>query len=54
MSPIEGLTMTLMIIDQRISELYTTILSEIDEEKRKTASDELTKLKVMIKYLFAL
>jgi len=45
MSPIEGLTMTLMIIDQEISRLYNEILSAIDEEKRKTSSDELTNLK---------
>jgi len=44
-SPVEGLTMTLMMIDQRIEELYNQILTELDEEKRTTAFEELTNLK---------
>ena len=47
MTPIAGLTMTLMEVDQRISVLYETILAEMDEDNRKTASDELTNLKVI-------
>jgi len=45
MSPVEGLTMTLMIIDARIAELYNQILTELDEEKRTKDSGELTMLK---------
>lgn len=45
MSPIQGLTMTLMLIDARIEELYNQILTELDEEKRTTAFEELTNLK---------
>ena len=46
MSPVQGLTMTLMLIDTRIEELYNQILTELDEEKRTTAFEELTNLKV--------
>ena len=46
MSPVQGLTMTLMLIDARIEELYNQILTELDEEKRATAFEELTNLKV--------
>ena len=46
MSPVQGLTMTLMLIDARIEELYNQILTELDEEKRTTAFEELTNLKV--------
>lgn len=45
MSPVQGLTMTLMLIDTRIEELYNQILTELDEEKRTTAFEELTNLK---------
>merc|ERR1712172_396108 len=45
MSPVQGLTMTLMLIDARIEELYNQILTELDEEKRTTAFEELTNLK---------
>jgi len=45
MSPVQGLTMTLMLIDTRIEELYNEILTELDEEKRTTAFEELTNLK---------
>jgi len=45
MSPIEGLTMVLMDIDARIGSLYNEILSELDEEKRSVASEELQNLK---------
>merc|ERR1711971_626443 len=45
MSPVQGLTMTLMLIDARIEELYNQILTELDEEKRATAFEELTNLK---------
>ena len=49
MSPVQGLTMTLMLIDTRIEELYNEILTELDEEKRTTAFEELTNLKVGLK-----
>lgn len=45
MSPVQGLTMTLMLIDARIEELYNQILTELDEETRTTAFEELTNLK---------
>ena len=45
MDPVAGLTMVLMMIDARIGELYTEILSELDEEKRTVASEELQYLK---------
>ena len=45
MNPIEGLTMVLMDIDARIGALYNEILSELDEEKRAGASEELQNLK---------
>lgn len=45
MSPVEGLTMVLMDIDARIGSLYNEILSELDEEKRSVASEELQNLK---------
>ena len=45
MDPVAGLTMVLMTIDARIGELYTEILSELDEEKRTVASEELQYLK---------
>ena len=48
MSPVQGLTMTLMLIDTRIEELYNQILTELDEEKRTTAFEELTNLKVSL------
>ena len=53
MSPVQGLTMTLMLIDARIEELYNQILTELDEEKRTTAFEELTNLKVGLQFFFA-
>ena len=47
MTPVEGITMTLMTIDARIAELYNQILTELDEEKRTKDSTELTMLKVI-------
>ena len=52
MSPVQGLTMTLMLIDARIEELYNQILTELDEEKRTTAFEELTNLKVGLQFGF--
>ena len=52
MSPVQGLTMTLMLIDARIEELYNQILTELDEEKRTTAFEELTNLKVGLQFFF--
>ena len=52
MSPVQGLTMTLMLIDARIEELYNQILTELDEEKRTTAFEELTNLKVGLHFFF--
>ena len=52
MSPVQGLTMTLMLIDARIEELYNQILTELDEEKRTTAFEELTNLKVGLQFVF--
>ena len=42
--------MVLMDIDSRIGELYNEILSELDEEKRTEASEELQNLKVSVKF----
>ena len=53
MSPVQGLTMTLMLIDTRIEELYNQILTELDEEKRTTAFEELTNLKVGLQIFLA-
>ena len=46
MSPVQGLTMTLMTIDARIKDLYSQILTELDEAKRTKDSEELLMLKV--------
>ena len=39
------MTMLLMTVDGRIGVLYNEILGQLDEEKRKKATDELKSLK---------